>query len=178
MWRLLTLAGLCVVLAALAGCGGADSDSTAAETTSADSSGGPLTKAEFIEQADAICAEYLPEAEELEDKGQVLGGEIEDGSDQAREELADLLSQAADSAERQYDQLRALRPPADDAELIDSMLSIAISRTGMTREAVDAIRSSDLTALREIDDRASDAKLEGRAIAHGYGFEVCGTSGE
>ena len=50
---------LLLVLVIVAGCGGDDDDSTEAVTvTTATETAGPLTRAEYIAQADAICEDF------------------------------------------------------------------------------------------------------------------------
>ncbi|HET7444730.1 MAG TPA: hypothetical protein VFJ57_08740 [Solirubrobacterales bacterium] len=177
MRRLLTLAGLFAALAALAGCGGSDSDSTAAETATGGTSEA-LTKAEFIEQADAICEDHASEREELQEQAAELAEEVNAGSDQAREELADLLAEAAGSAEAEYGELQDLTPPPSDASLIGNMLSTADDQVGLTEEAVDALREKDYKTFSALTVETGKLKAKATAIAVAYGLEVCGTEGE
>jgi hypothetical protein len=176
MRRLFILAGLCVALAVLAGCGGSDSDSTAAETT-AGGSGEALTKAEFIEQADGICEDHASEREELQEQAAALADEVNSGDDQAREELADLLAEAAGSAEAEYDELRGLTPPPSDAARIDTMLSTAQGQVALTEEAADALRDKDYKTFTALTVETGKIKAKASSIAVAYGLEVCG-SGE
>lgn len=177
MRKLLTLAGLFVALAALVGCGGSDSDSTAAETT-ASGSGEALTKVEFIEQADAICEDHASEREELQGQAAELADEVNSGDDQAREELADLLAEAAGNAEGEYGELHDLTPPSSDASLIDNMLSTADDQVGLTEEAVDALREKDYKTFTALTVEAGKLKAKATGIAVAYGFKVCGTESE
>lgn len=177
MRRLLILAGLFVVVAALAGCGGSGSDSTAEETT-ASGSGEALTKAEFIEQADAVCEDHAAEREELQEQAAELAEEVNAGDDQAREELADLLAEAAGNAGTEYGELHDLIPPSSDAVLIGNMLSTADDQVGLTEEAVDALREKDYKTFTALTVEAGKLKARATRIAVAYGFEVCGTEVE
>lgn len=60
---------LFVALAVLVGCGGSDSSSTDAVTAQSDET---LSKAEFVERADAICADWAPEREALQERVEEL----------------------------------------------------------------------------------------------------------
>lgn len=177
MRRLLILAGLLVVLTAFVGCGGSDSDSTAAETTAAPS-GEELTKAEFIEQADAICEDHASERADLQGQAAELANEVNAGNDQAREELADLLSEAAGSAAAEYDELQSLTPPSSDAARIETMLSTAVGQVGLTEEAAEALREKDYKAFAELTVQTGKVKAKATGIAVAYGLEVCGTESE
>lgn len=178
MRRLLILAGLIVALAASAGCGGSDSDSTSADTTAADSSEEALTKAEFIEQADAICEDHKPEREALQEQAEELADEVNSGADQAREELADLLSEAGGDAEAEYEELHALSPPPPDASLIDTMLSTADSQVGLTEEAADALREKEYKTFTALTVEVGKVKAKASGIAVAYGLKVCGAESE
>ncbi|HUB99051.1 MAG TPA: hypothetical protein VMS11_04425 [Solirubrobacterales bacterium] len=166
-----------MALAALAGCGGSDSDSTAAEATTG-GSGEALTKAEFIEQADAICEDHASEREELQEQAAELAEEVNAGDDQAREELADLLSEASGNAETEYAELHDLIPPSSDASLIGNMLSTADDQVGLTEEAVDALREEDYKTFSALTVETGKLKAKATAIAVGYGLKVCGTESE
>jgi hypothetical protein len=177
MGKGMALIGLVVALVALAGCGGSDSSSSDG-TNAASSSGEPLTKAEFVEQADAICADRTPEREALQGQAEELANEINNGADRARDELADLLAEAADNAEQEFSELRALVPPASDAALVNSMLYAAGSQVALTREGAEDLRAGDFKAFTEVTENGSDLKDRASRIAQEYGLEVCGAEAE
>jgi hypothetical protein len=176
-----TLTGLVVALVALAGCGGSDSSgdsgSTSSETTEA-RSGKPLTRAKFIKQADAICADNAPEREAVQKQVGELVEEINAGEDAAREELADLLDEAADTAKQEFDELRALVPPTADTRTIDTMLASAAAQTTLTREGVEDLRKSDYQAFTEVTESAVKLRARADLMALNYGLEVCGAESE
>lgn len=176
MRRGLALIGLVAALVALVGCGGSDSSSSG--TTAAASSGEPLTKAEFVERADAICEDRAPEREALQEQAQELAEEINAGDDQAPEELADLLVEAADHAEQEFSELRALVPPSSDATRVNSMLYAAGSQVALTREGAEDLRNGDFEAFTEVTENSSEIKDRASRIARAYGMEVCGAEAE
>jgi hypothetical protein len=169
----LALAVVSVLLLALAGCGGSDSSSGSGETTAA-RTGGALSKAGFIKQADAICADRAPERKAVQERVAELANEINAGKDAAREELADLLAEAADTAEQEFDELRGLVPPQADAGTIGTMLAAAAAQTALTREGVDDLRESDYQAFTEVTERAVKLRARAGLMALNYGLEVCG----
>jgi maltose-binding protein MalE len=87
-----------VALILVAGCGGGTSTTTQTATVTEQQTGGKVTKAEFIKQADAICERCKPQAQANENKMRDLqqGGLSGDEVGQA----ADLLRDATSNAER------------------------------------------------------------------------------
>jgi CHASE3 domain sensor protein len=164
-------------LVALVGCGGSSSNSSSTDTASV-RSGEALSKAEFVEQADAICTNRKSEREALQSEAEELAQEINAGSDAAREELADLLAKAADNAEEEFSELRGLTPPPADAATIDEMLSSAGRQVALTRAGVAALRKGDFEAFTEVTRSGRAAKAKAAATARSYGLEVCGAEGE
>jgi hypothetical protein len=165
-------AAVFVTLVALAGCGGSESSSTETVTVQ---SGETLSKAEFVEKADAICADWKPEREALQEQAEELIGGINAGSDDARAELSELLSEATENAEQELSEIRQLSPPPADASTIDSMLSTAGVQVALTREESDALRYREFAAFGSVTRRAGAAKAKASALARSYGLKVCGT---
>lgn len=162
-------------LVALAGCGGSDSSST---ETVAVQSGEALSKAEFIEKADAICADWKPEREALQEQAEGLIRGINAGSDDARAELSELLSEATENAGQELSEIRQLSPPAADRSTIDSMLSTAAVQVALSEEEADTLRYREFAAFGSAARRAGAAKAKASAAARSYGLEVCGAEGE
>lgn len=141
-----TLAALAAV--ALAACGG-------------EGGGERLTKGEYVEQADAICAEAsarlaaLPEPRSLE-------------------ELADVAPRAAAIAAEQLERLRRLRPPADDEAKLDHALDLTERQNALVEEIGEAAAAGDGVRVSELLEELAGVRTEARSIAVEYGLEVCG----
>jgi hypothetical protein len=171
----MTIRYVLTILAALAliaaGCGGSDDEAAPNETNAENEpTEGPPSKAEFIEQADAICKQFIEDTSSLSRRHENLGGITAENAAEA----AELFDEIAESRRQTTEELRRLEPPRGDAEVIDDYLS--------AREIVDSLIASLASAYRELDPERSEAlagELESdreraRDIAEDYGFKACG----
>ena len=145
----LTGIGLLLLLAAvvIAGCGGGGSSS------------GPLTKAEYVAQANKIC---VKENKRVEEEIENYAGEHNlryrtPSKKDFEREAEDVF---APSVERKIDQLQELEPPANDEQTVDKMLSAA--EKGLQEG------KSDFTTLI-----SGQALGEARKLATEYGLKEC-----
>jgi hypothetical protein len=148
-----TLAALLAALLAVGALAGCSDDKAAPEEPEADGSSA-LAKAEFIEQADAICRATN---ERIQEAGEALGDSPEPAAAfQHLEEivLPELSAQAT--------ALRELTPPAGDVATIEEML-----------DALDA--ALDAAGEGSGDD---DPLVTANQIALDYGFAECGKNDE
>lgn len=143
----------------VAGCGGGGDDSTesapppAAVTTTA-----ALTKAELIEQGDAICAEVNAAV------GTVGASSAESGSPAGQ--VADLYSGMVGS-------LNNLGAPSESAGY--SEFSAAAEELAKAEGEVKlATERSDTAGLEVAESKASSALASFQTVAQEYGFEECG----
>jgi nitrous oxide reductase accessory protein NosL len=143
MKKLLIALTACSTLA-LAGCG--DSEPKAAAEPSA------LTKAEFIKQADAICAA----SEARLDK---LGDEISENT--SMEEIQTFLEkQVVPELSSTVEKVHALEPPKADAEQVDEML--------------DALEAEVAKAKKDpMTIMGDDAFANANKLAADYGLKTC-----
>ena len=143
-----------VTLLVIAACGGDDSSGGSSE---------PLTKAEFIAAADAICTEAdeknnaLPEPTSIDDAIEVL----EDG-------LAIF--------EEQLEALQALTPPEADRAQIDRSEELLGQVNSTIADAADAFADDDLQGGQELLDGLDAVGTELDQIAADYGLEACGST--
>jgi hypothetical protein len=162
----LFVAGIAVSAALLGGCG---DDEGAPITpvegpTGATGEQGPLSRSEFIDQADDIC---------LEANTALANLEIGEGGSEA------IASQELSITEGLYDSLRSLGdPPAEGNDDYEDFLAA-------TRDAIEALEQQELAAKRgdptgadEAGSEADAALAEARGAASDYGFEECGEKGE
>lgn len=123
--------------------------------------GGGLSKEEFVDQADEICAEAQERAEDL--------AQPTDPSQAAS--YADSLEEITTGY---IAELRELKPPEEDAERLDSLIDM-IEQAGL--KIVEATRmqatgANPAPVYSEALGLAEDANEE----AQKYGFESCGIS--
>jgi hypothetical protein len=148
-----------LLLTGVAGCGGGNS----AASEEAAASGPPLSKAEFVKRATAICDEYrkkfISEVEAFSRKS----GEEELSNEEA--ELATLESIAIPGLEAQTAEVRSLWPPSADRKRVDEVLS-AVER--VLREAREDPSSyfQRLSHFKRPFHRAHE-------LAKAYGLQAC-----
>ncbi|HEY6550282.1 MAG TPA: hypothetical protein VIY71_03675 [Solirubrobacterales bacterium] len=142
---------------ALAGCGGGDSDSTATTAATTEATTPALTKAELIEQGDAICAEVNAAV------GTVGASSAETGSPAAQ--VADLYSGMIAS-------LQNLGTPAETDGYAE-FSSAADALSTAENEVKLASERSDTDGLESAGSNASAALASFQEAAQEYGFEDC-----
>ncbi len=149
---------------AIAGCGGGGSETTA-------SSPG---KDEYIARADRICETAQAKRERLEGRAADLAPITPDET----HEVAQLLRRAGDVLRVEIRRLRALGPPASDAESPSSLLSILDDEVAHLDGWAGAYERRSATEIRGFQARIADDSAKAGAIAQHYGFKVCGSPGD
>jgi citrate lyase beta subunit len=150
---------LLVVSPILVACGG-DNDSS----DGGESSAGTISKDEFIEQADAICADSADAQQEVQ-------ADLEAAA--SPEEAAAAYEQLAELSQGVNDEINALGRPEGDEELIDDLAAKQDDLVGMVLDLADAIRAQDQAAVEEVSAELDDLLGETAEISEAYGFEVC-----
>ena len=162
--------GLTILLAGLslvaAGCGDEpDTSATGGENSGASTGDARTTKAEFVEQGDAICRDLSLASSVVENPT--------DETDFARS-LKDL--RAPTEAGREHWEL--LEPSPDGAELHDDVLKQLTARLDALNGAITAAESGDTVTAEDLRAQA-DQSLEAIAgQAREFGFTECGSMGE
>ena len=165
--RAASIAALLPVMA-LVGCGGASDSSTQTVTVGSTTTAEPLTKGEYIEQADAICREFDAQLDPLGDKVQAQF----EASDY--DAAADTLAEAVDVARPGLEQLEALpKPPNDDAAL-EQLDDLRQQQVALLERGEDAVRDQDASRISSIFDELDAVDERSDGIATGYGFQECG----
>ncbi len=118
-----------------------------------------LTKGQFIERGNAICAESIQRIEEAAQGAFTTPGEI--ASAEVVGEFA--TERVAPTVERELERLSELRPPEVDEERIDELLDAG-------SDGVDRIREDPTVLLSSRDDGLG--RFQELAVA--YGLENCG----
>jgi hypothetical protein len=165
--RAIALLPLALVVAA--GCGGAGDDSTEVVTATAPTeTTEPLTKAEYIEQADVICGNFNSQLESLNEEvqGQLTGRDFE--------AAADTVSEAVEVSRSGIEQLEALPKPAGDETELDKLDDARQQIVAVLTSGEDAIREEAFVRIRSLLRKLQTADQRADGIATGYGFKVCG----
>jgi hypothetical protein len=143
------LAGIsAAVLLVLAGCGG---DGDEAE---------PLSKSEWIEQANEICAQADVDIEALGDPATLdeIGELTDEASGISRDALADL---------------RALRPPEEDQATVDQMLDLVEQQIEIGEQIGEAARNGDEAEVRRLAAEAQPLEAQADEMGRQYGLDDC-----
>ena len=160
---------LALAAASLAGCGGGDEDggaATATETTEAAATPTETTisKQEFIEQADAICAQSGDPQAEAQSVLETATG---------AEQVASAYEGLAEVFEGVNDEIDSLARPEGDEALIDELSSKQDEAAALVRELAAAARVEDRAAAEAIGTEFEQLRAETGEIVDSYGFEVC-----
>src|SRR5512132_59567 len=157
MWRLRHLLVPAAVVgagSALSACGGDSSPETpiVVPTETQPAQG----KAQFIAQADSVCADANSSIEQFAAAGQ---GETE----------ADQISQLRQGV---IDQIKQLDPPAEDSTTLDQFLSAMADQVAAGQKIGLAVQRGEDPAEFETD--LDNAKSQAETAASSYGFKECG----
>jgi hypothetical protein len=141
----------------VAGCGGGGSDSTESAPVATTPTTTALSKAELIEQGDAICAEVNAAVGTVGSSSGETGGETS--------QVADLYSGMVQS-------LKGLGTP-QEAGSYSEFSSAADELASAEGEVKLAVERGDEAALATAESSASSALSSFKAAAQEYGFEKC-----
>ena len=138
----------------------------------------PLSKAELIEQGDAICQAATDELEPVWDEYWADFGEDFDFDDPANADrlftgIAELMGITVPRWQQQSEELRELVPPREDSDLVEQLLTDFEAAVDEMETLADAIAAGDEKARQRIetdDDPLADVNRRARD----YGFVVCG----
>jgi hypothetical protein len=141
------VAGLSMLALLAAGCGSSSSGASTAATVS-----GPVTKADFVAQANAICVKGTQRTEKA---GQSLGN-----SPTEAEAAVAVPAKFVPAVQAQIDELKALSPPPGEEAAVTSMLNLA---------------QSDLDKIKSEPKLAFETKTfaDFASVAHAYGLKAC-----
>jgi hypothetical protein len=147
----------------VAGCGGGDDSSSTTTTSSTsagttDTTGGtPLTKDEFIAQADAICAAG---DKTIDAAGQALG------QNPSEEQITQAISETVvPTISGEFDAIEELTPPEGDEDTIGELIASG-------RAAIEEIEANPDRAFAAGQDSPF---AEVNQMAQDYGLKDCGS---
>jgi hypothetical protein len=119
-----------------------------------------LSRADYLRQADAICATYDKRLGTL-------------GKAASVEELARNADQALAIAEEGVSKLRELQPPAELEPRVDEWLERNDENVEKIEELRDAAREGDEVAVQAIAADAADNEREADRLARRLGLRSC-----
>ena len=135
-----------------------------------DDDGGEPSKADFIEQADAICVRV----------NETIGGindELRSVTGSTKEKLAKLepiLRRAVRLQEDAIEEFAALEPPPEDQDLIDRYLDAAEEQSDVLRDMAKTAGSGDAREYASVARKLPELSHQRRELIADYGFEQCG----
>jgi hypothetical protein len=143
------LAGISAAgLLVLAGCGGGGDEAE------------PLSKSEWIEQADEICAQADEDIEAL-------------GDPTTLDEIGELTDEASGISRDALADLRALRPPEEDQATVDQMLDLVEQQIEIGEQIGEAARNGDEAEVRRLAAEAQPLEAQADEIGRQYGLDDC-----
>lgn len=145
---LIAMGSAALLAVGIGGCGGGDSTTDTATTAA-------LTKAEFVKQANAICAEGNKETD-------AIFASFDKGEPKAEAETV-IENQFVPSVQQQIDEIRALGAPEGDEATVEEMLDLAQADLETIESEPGIVISGE-----EEDQFADFAK-----IGHPYGLTEC-----
>lgn len=153
---------------AVAGCGGGGGEGEPAARDTAGAAA--LTKAQFIERADAVCRDIKRAQRPYNDRVRELarGAELE--------RVAPILEGALGESRRGLERLRDLQAqaPAEDRATFGDYLAAAGRLVAESEKLAEAARSGDRAAARDVAATADALSADEQRLADEYGLEDCG----
>jgi protein-tyrosine-phosphatase len=151
------MGAIVVLVLALGGCNGDEPGSPG----NGDETSGPLTKEEFIARADEICEETEHRIQALEPPS-------------TTNELDDYADEIGEISDEGIGELRALKPPPEDADLIRRLIANIEKSVELLPEYAQAAQSQDASRFRQMEAQLQEIADESVLLAREYGFKQCG----
>ncbi len=133
----------------IAGCGGGDSTTDTTQGT-------PLSSADFIAQADAICAQGTKDLDQVQQ-------DFASSQPTQAEAEAFVTDEVVPNLEQQANEIDALGPPDEDVDQINAIVDALRSGIESLEEDPNLLLTGENTAFDEANELALD-----------YGLEDCG----
>jgi hypothetical protein len=119
-----------------------------------------LSKDEFEEQGNAICAKYDKQIEEI-------------GTPTSVEEVPAYVNKALPIVERQIEDMKELSPPEEDQEAFDAMIAEAEKTVQAGRDLGEAAEAKDDVAIEQALDEGNTASDRADEHATTLGLTDC-----
>lgn len=163
--RLSILGAVLALIVIVAGCGGGGS-STAGTSE--------VTRATFIEEADAQCSSYQVQVAPIKAELEALEKVAEPESPQNEKQLGELLNEAREDAESELESIRELEVPAGDEATIERLLDTAEEGNTLAGEGATALEEGDTQRFGELASEGEAINQRATKMAESYGLKVCG----
>jgi Rad3-related DNA helicase len=122
-----------------------------------------LSRAEYAQKADAICADGNRRTERLPTPTNLP-------------ELAEVTEDTRNILDDAIDELRKLRPPSDEENLAKQWLAQLEQLTDDLAEIRDGARANDRDAIRTVAERTQSHNNRANELATTLGMKVCYTT--
>jgi len=157
----------CISVAGLlvAGCGGGASSSTTTGASGASGASGsaPLSKEEFVSQANSICADVNDQIEALQappDNAQVS-------------ELVPLLTQELAIARDAEAKLEALTPPSELQDERDKLVENTKKEEALADKIIAAAKANDASQAQSLGQQLDALNKQDNSISSSIGLTEC-----
>lgn len=136
----------------------------------------PLTRADFIEQADAACERAntaaAPTFDAFWSQFDDFDMDTADGQTEVFVAMAEVIDAVGPIWRTMADEIAALEPPPDDAEYVNELVADLRTSIDEMETTVDAAVAGDVEAREALDD--DDPMSDVNRRARNYGMQVCG----
>jgi len=120
-----------------------------------------LTRAEYVQRADAVCKSYNERQEKL-------------GDPKSLKDIERLADETTPLAEEQLDKLRDLKAPDEIADDANAFRDLTAQQVSNIDDLVGAAKASDVKRIQSIVTSASKLDVQADAKAKAIGLKVCG----
>lgn len=156
--RRMLLAALGSAALAVAACGD-DGESASSDK--------PLTKAQYISQADRICREVEASTKTYSDQVDKLPAGA------GAERVGSILEGGLAETRKGVERLKALRTPTEDKATVEAYFASIDKAIAAYEGLVQAVRAEDEAKARRYAQRADPLFDEQRRLSTRYGFKQC-----
>jgi hypothetical protein len=155
---------LIIIVAVASGGSGDDSSDIPPVEQPGGGTGNSLSKADYIQQADQICAETEAAIANL-------------GAGAAADDAVLQADQQYQYVRSELDQLRTLSPPTEDKADLQRFYAALQNQVKVLSRQKQATQQADQTALAEVSTDLAAAESQVRSTAAAYGLKKCGKEG-
>ena len=138
----------------------------------------PLTKAEFVAQANALCEVANANAETVADPFWTSLEGFDENDPAAQEAIFTGFAEMVDELNPVFNQLaddpRDLEPPSADRDVIDTLIDDLQAALKEMNDITDAAAAGDAAARERMDGDDGDPMRAVNARARDYGLDACG----
>ena len=122
-----------------------------------------LTKAEYVRQADAICAKYERRLEALREP-------------RTLRDVPAFIERGVPLAKRELAEFEELRPPEGDQAEVERLLTQVEETIAELERLGEAAAARDRAAAQTAAARVEEAGAEAAKLARSYGLDECGSN--